>query len=71
MAELTDRQLEVLRLVGQGKSTKEIATSLKVSDNVVEHEIGDAMATLGARSRIAAVVKALKLGLLSLDEVDV
>ncbi len=70
-AELTDRQLQILRLAGEGRTTKQIAARLHLRDKIVEHDIGGAMASLGVRSRTAVVVKAIKLRLLPLDKIDV
>lgn len=49
-AELTPRQREVLQLVAEGKSTKEISTALKISIKTVEFHRNNLMDELGVRS---------------------
>jgi DNA-binding CsgD family transcriptional regulator len=57
---LTDRELEVLRLIAAGKSTKEIALALVVSVPTVERHITNLYGKIGARSRADATVYALR-----------
>lgn len=54
---LTKRQLEVLKLVAEGKSNKEISQQLLISPNTVKYHISSIMAKLGAHSRTHAVFK--------------
>jgi DNA-binding CsgD family transcriptional regulator len=51
---LTPRQLEVLRLVAAGKSNREIAASLVISEHTVARHVQNIFATLGVSSRTAA-----------------
>jgi DNA-binding CsgD family transcriptional regulator len=51
---LTPRQLEVLRLLAAGKSNREIAASLVVSEHTVARHVQNIFATLGVSSRTAA-----------------
>ncbi|HMQ38494.1 MAG TPA: LuxR C-terminal-related transcriptional regulator, partial [Micropruina sp.] len=53
-AGLTDRQLDVLRLVGQGLTNREIAGRLVLSSKTVEHHVGAVFAKLGVTSRAEA-----------------
>lgn len=62
-AHLTDRQLEVLRLVRAGLRNAEIAARLQISPRTVEHHVSDAYAKLGVRSRAGAIVRCVDLGL--------
>jgi len=62
-AELTDRQLEVLRLVARGHRNAEIAQQLHVSHRTVEHHVAGMLAKLGVSSRVEAVARAAELGL--------
>lgn len=48
---LTRRQLDVLRLVVEGKSNKEIANALDCADNTVEHHVTQMLRKIGAGSR--------------------
>ncbi|HEY7467326.1 MAG TPA: helix-turn-helix transcriptional regulator, partial [Dehalococcoidia bacterium] len=51
---LTPRQNEVLRLISQGKTTREIAVNLVLSERTVERHIADVYAKIGARNRSEA-----------------
>lgn len=64
VAALTPRQGEVLRLLGQGLSTSEIARMLGISEETARHHIRAILRSLGAHSRLEAVVQALRLGLI-------
>ncbi len=61
---LTPRQLEVLRLVAQGRTDKAIAQDLQLSPRTVEMHVGHILASLDSHSRAEAVGKAAELGLL-------
>jgi HD-GYP domain-containing protein (c-di-GMP phosphodiesterase class II)/DNA-binding CsgD family transcriptional regulator len=63
-AGLTDRQVEVLRLVAQGLSNKEIARRLVVSPRTAEHHVQDVYLKIGVASRAGAALFALEHGLL-------
>lgn len=60
---LTPRQLEVLRLVAQGHTTREIARRLKLSAKTVESHRGEVMKRLGIHDVVGLVRYALRLGL--------
>ncbi|GAA3261744.1 response regulator transcription factor [Nonomuraea helvata] len=62
-AGLTERELEVLALVGTGLSNAEIADELHVGVTTVKTHIGAAMDKLGLRNRIQAAVVAHRTGL--------
>lgn len=62
--ELSPRELEVLRLVADGKANKEIAQSLEISLSTVKTHLEDVLRKLSALDRTQAAVKALKQGLL-------
>jgi DNA-binding CsgD family transcriptional regulator len=59
---LTDRQLEVLRLLGRGLSNAEIARALVLSPKTVENHVGAVLTKLGAASRAEAAEAARPLG---------
>jgi NarL family two-component system response regulator LiaR len=65
---LSERELEVLRLAGKGKSNKDIAGDLSLSIRTVQAHLGNIFNTLGVGSRTEAVLLALKKGWLTLDE---
>ena len=60
---LTAREGEVLRLVAQGQSNKEIASDLSLSVHTVERHLANIYAKIGARGRADAISYALKHGL--------
>jgi len=65
-ARLTERELEVLRLVARGMSNRAVAESLFLSENTVKNHVRNILDKLEAHSRMAAVVKASHLGLLEI-----
>jgi DNA-binding NarL/FixJ family response regulator len=60
---LTDRELDVLRLVVDGLRNKEIATRLGVSENTVKFHLRNILDKLHAESRAEAVARAVREGL--------
>jgi DNA-binding CsgD family transcriptional regulator len=62
---LTEREREVLRLVVEGLSDKEIAAALGISRSTASDHVAAIRAKLGASSRAAASVLAVRNGLLS------
>jgi DNA-binding NarL/FixJ family response regulator len=63
LAELTQREREVLALVGRGLSNQEIAAELTVSKATARTHVSRAMVKLGARDRAQLVVIAYQTGL--------
>jgi DNA-binding NarL/FixJ family response regulator len=61
---LTERELEVLGLISKGKSNKEIAKLLYVTDNTVKMHVKNILMKLEANDRTQAVVIAIQRGLL-------
>lgn len=62
---LTDRELEVLNLVADGMSNREVATQLFLAPTTVRDHVQSVMRKLNVRSRTAAAVAGLKQGLLA------
>lgn len=62
-ASLTPRELQVLRLVGRGRSNGEIAEDLFISEVTVKAHLGHVLAKVGLRDRAAAIVYAFDTGL--------
>jgi HD-GYP domain-containing protein (c-di-GMP phosphodiesterase class II) len=61
---LTDREVEVLRLVARGLSNKQVATRLVISTRTAEHHVQHIYSKIGASSRAAASLFAMEHGLL-------
>ena len=65
--ELTHRELDVLRELGQGRDATRIAAALDISVYTARDHIKSVMAKLGVHSQLDAVVSAVRLGLITLD----
>lgn len=66
---LTDRELEILRLIAQGCNNKEIADKLVIAEMTVRTHVSNILSKLHLASRTQAALYALKEGLASLDDV--
>jgi PAS domain S-box-containing protein len=65
--ELSPRQLDVLRLLVQGRSTAQIAEELHLARETVRNHMRGLFSALGARTRLEAALIALRHGLVPLD----
>ena len=65
---LTPREVEVLRLVAQGRNNQEIAEELVISETTVRTHVSNILSKLHLASRTQAALYALREGLASLDE---
>lgn len=62
--ELSDKELEILRLMAGGYSNREIASSIHKSEGTVKNQVSSILGKLGVRDRTRAVLRAIDLGLL-------
>lgn len=62
---LTERETEVLRLIGQGLSNKEIARHLSIGEKTVKTHVSSVLGKLGVLSRTQAALHAVRIGLVS------
>jgi DNA-binding NarL/FixJ family response regulator len=66
-AQLTARELDVLRLVGAGKANKVIAAELSISERTAGTHVSNILGKLGLSSRTQAALWAVREGLVSVD----
>ena len=64
VSSITPRELEVLRCIANGLTTRQTASRLGLSERTVESHIAKLYSKLGVRTRIQAAVQATRLGLL-------
>ncbi|MGH9282276.1 MAG: response regulator [Acidimicrobiales bacterium] len=64
---LTAREAEVLKLIGDGLSTPEVATALYISTKTVRHHLSSIYEKLDSRDRTQAVLRAVRMGIIRLD----
>lgn len=67
---LTTREYDVLRMVGAGRSSKQIAASLGIAPKTVETYIDHIKLKMGATNRSHMTALAVTLGLLDLSDGD-
>lgn len=63
---LTARELEILKLIAEGRANKQIGEMLTLSENTVKNHVKSILAKLNAKDRTHAVTEALKRGLFQL-----
>lgn len=65
--QLTEREMEVLRLIAQGKSNKEIADALVISEKTVKTHVSNLLSKLHLADRTQAAIYAFRQRLVSID----
>jgi DNA-binding NarL/FixJ family response regulator len=68
LSSLTEREIEVMRLIAKGKTNSEIAADLFVGETTVKTHISNLFAKLDLRDRVQAVVYAYESGLIQPGE---
>jgi two-component system, NarL family, response regulator LiaR len=64
---LTEREVDVLRLLAQGQANKQIARNLHIGEKTVKTHVSNILAKLGVPSRTQAALYAVRIGLVSAD----
>jgi two-component system, NarL family, response regulator LiaR len=67
---LTDREVEVLKLLARGKANKQIADELFVEEKTVKSHVSSILRKLGVRSRTQAALHAVRTGLVSVEQLS-
>jgi DNA-binding NarL/FixJ family response regulator len=65
---LSDREMEVLRQVAHDRENKEVARILGISDRTVQQHLANIYGKLQVNSRTGAVLRALRMGWITLEE---
>jgi DNA-binding NarL/FixJ family response regulator len=66
---LSEREVEVLRLLARGRANKEIARDLAIAEKTVKTHVSSILGKLGVQSRTQAALHAARTGLVPLDQV--
>jgi NarL family two-component system response regulator LiaR len=66
---LTTREIEVLKLIAEGISNKEIADELSISSRTVKSHMVDIFRKLNVSSRTEAVITSLRIGFINVDDI--
>jgi NarL family two-component system response regulator LiaR len=67
---LTDLETDVLKLLARGKANKEIASDLFTDEKAIRTHISSILKKLGVRSRTQAALYAVRIGLVSVEELS-
>jgi two-component system, NarL family, response regulator LiaR len=67
---LTEREMEVLKLVAQGATNTQIADTMMISDQTVRSYVTTILSKLNLLNRTQAVLYALRMGIVKLDQPD-
>ena len=66
--QLTEREVDVLRLIGRGLTNREVASVLRIAESTVKNHMNNLMAKLDVSDRTEAVSYAIGRGILAIDE---
>jgi NarL family two-component system response regulator LiaR len=67
---LTEREIEVLKLVARGKANKQISSALFIGEKTVKTHVSSILTKLGVQSRTQAALYAVRTGLVSVDDLS-
>ena len=68
---LSDREIEVLKHLVEGKSTRAIATELEITADTVKNHLTHSFKKLNAKNRTQAAIKAVVLGIIELPDLEI
>jgi DNA-binding NarL/FixJ family response regulator len=68
---LTDRELQIVALTAKGYTNKAIGAQLSISDRTVQNHLANVFQKLNAESRTEAVMRAVSLGLISVNSAEI
>jgi two-component system NarL family response regulator len=66
-SDISEREIEVLRLISAGKSNKEIGATLHIAEDTVKRHVSNILTKLGVSDRAQAATEAIRRGFLHLD----
>lgn len=66
MAELSNRELQVLRLIAQGKNNPQISADLNIAESTVRFHVSHILTKLEVNDRTQAVIAAVHRGIVEL-----
>jgi DNA-binding NarL/FixJ family response regulator len=66
LGELTAREMEVLRMLGDGMANKEMAARLGISEHTIKFHVSSILDKLGAASRTEAVTMGIRMGMIAI-----
>jgi DNA-binding NarL/FixJ family response regulator len=61
---LSEREIEVLRLMAGGMTNKKIATTLRTAEGTVKNQVSSILAKMGVSDRVMAVLNAIEFGII-------
>jgi DNA-binding NarL/FixJ family response regulator len=67
LSDISTRELEVLQLLGKGRSNKEIASALGITSGTVKIHVSNILSKLGAADRTQALVTAIQRGIIDVE----
>lgn len=68
--ELSRRERQILCLIARGMSNQEIGDSLSIAEQTVKNHVTNLYTKIGVNSRVSAAIRAISLGLITLDEIE-
>jgi len=66
---LSEREVDVLRLLGKGMANKEMASALSIGEKTIKTHVSNILSKLGVQSRTQAALYAARIGLVSSTEI--